>query len=407
MSGDLLNSLYLFFNASVQGTMNFGRGLFGPNLNPFSPEASRRKQGMVASLTLFSALLADMAEEESEINPETGRSFYSEIPDYIKERNLVIMADPSTKEGTNLSNTYIGKDGKEYAGSQYYYMIPLPYGYNVFSYLGQALSDIGRGNLSVPQVASNLTSAMMGSFSPVGISPVPTIAQPFVEIIQNKNFFGSPIYKDPEMYGGTGPYSALSMKSTWEPFKAAASYANALGVPGVIKGGNQYEKGTLDFSPDALEHLFEFAGGGAGKFATRTLKYMGKVVDGEDIELKETPFVRRVYGETDTRESQEDYYDRIGLLKNKKNALNNLTGPERINYRKDNLDYVKMLGLMDTTEKQLRKLRKTRRELEKRASLRPSTAIQFSDYEEKSYEIEKKLYNRFNKQYDKIVGRAN
>ena len=66
-----------------------------------------------------------------------------------------------------------------------------------------------------------------------------------------------------------------------------------------------------------------------------------------------------------------------------------------------------MLGLMDTTEKQLRKLRKTRRELEKRASLRPSTAIQFSDYEEKSYEIEKRLYNRFNKQYDKIVGRAN
>ena len=407
MSGDLLNSIYLFFNASVQGTMNFGRGLFGPNLNPFSPEASRRKQGMVASLTLFSALLADMAEEESEINPETGRSFYSEIPDYIKERNLVIMADPSTKEGTNLSNTYVGKDGKEYAGSQYYYMIPLPYGYNVFAYLGQALSDIGRGNLSVPQVASNLTSAMMGSFSPVGISPVPTITQPFVELYQNKNFFGSPIYKDPEMYGGTGPYSALSMKSTWEPFKAAASYANALGVPGVIKGGNQYEKGTLDFSPDALEHLFEFAGGGAGKFATRTLKYMGKVVDGDDIELKETPFVRRVYGETDTRESQEDYYDRIGLLKNKKNALNNLTGPERINYRKDNLDYVKMLGLMDTTEKQLRKLRKTRRELEKRASLRPSTAIQFSDYEEKSYEIEKKLYNRFNKQYDKIVGRAN
>ena len=64
MHGDLLNSLYLFFNASVQGTMNFGRGLFGPNMNPLSPEASRRKQAMVAGLTLFSGLLADKAEEE-------------------------------------------------------------------------------------------------------------------------------------------------------------------------------------------------------------------------------------------------------------------------------------------------------------------------------------------------------
>ena len=403
MQGDLLNSIFLFFNASVQGTRNFARGLFGPNMNPFSPEASRRKQGMVAGLTLFSALLADMGEEESEINPETGRSFYSEIPDYIKERNLVIMADPSVREGVNTSSTYIGKDGEEYEGSQRYYLIPLPYGYNVFSYLGTALSDIGRGNMSVLEASSNLTSALLGSFSPVGISPLPTVAQPFVEIANNKNFFGSPIYKDAGMFGGTGPDSALSMRSTAAPFKFLAETANALTQKGE---GSKFEKGALDVSPDTLEHLFEFAMGGAGKFGLRGGKFMGKIINGEEIELRETPFVRRIMGETDSRTSQADYYDRIGGLKNKETALKNLQGAERLSYRNANEEYIQMFYLMKNTETSLSKLRKRRKAMKKSADNSPLTAKAFAEYEEKFFDYEKQLYNRFNKQYDKILGRG-
>lgn len=406
MAGDVLNSLYLFFNASVQGTLNFGKGLFGPNMNPLSPEASRKKQGMVAGLTLFSALLADRAEEESEINPETGRSFYSEIPDFIKARNLIVMADTSVAEGMNRSNTYIGKDGEEFGGSQYYYTIPLPYGYNVFSYLGQSISDLSRDNLSVTDVAANLTSALMGSFSPIGISPIPTVLSPFVEIDQNENFFGSPIYKDPTMFGGTGPASALSMRSTAAPFKFLAETANALGVPGVIKAGNKYEPGTLDVSPDTLEHLYEFAAGGAGQFVKRGGQFIGKVASGEDIELKDTPFLRRVYGETDQRESQGDYFDRIAILKNKETALKNMTGADRLSYRDDNINHLRMLNLYKGTEKKLKELRKRRKKLNRMASFNPEFAEKLSDYEETYFEVEKRYYNNFNKQYDKVVGRS-
>ena len=138
----------------------------------------------------------------------------------------------------------------------------------------------------------------------------------------------------------------------------------------------------------------------------RDRNYMGNVIDGEEIELKDTPFVRRVYGETDERESQEDYYDRRGTLDNKENALKNLTGAERLEYRRDNVDHIKMLGMYKATEKQLRKLRKQRKEMERRASMNPAFAKQFAEYEEKVFEMEKKLYNRFNKRYDKVVGRA-
>jgi hypothetical protein len=128
MQGDLLNALYLFYNASVQGTMNFARGL-----NVFDPGSSRTKQAMVASMIGFGALMAARGEEESEENPDSGRSYYSEIPDYIKERNIVIMAEPSEAPKKGASNIYLDKNGKEYANkAQYYYTIPLPYGYKRF-----------------------------------------------------------------------------------------------------------------------------------------------------------------------------------------------------------------------------------------------------------------------------------
>ena len=403
MQGDLLNSLYLFFNASVQGTRNFARGLFGPKGNPFSPEASRKKQGMVASLTLFSTLLAEMGEEESEINPETGRSFYSEIPDFIKERNIVIMADPSVKEGVNTSNTYIGKDGKEFDGSQRYYLIPLPYGYNVFSYLGQSISEIGRGNMSPLKAASNLTSAMMGSFSPVGISPIPTFAQPFFEISQNENFFGAPIYKDAAMFGGTGPDSALSMRSTPEAFKFLAETANILTQPG---NGNKYEKGAVDISPDSLEHLFDFALGGAGQFGKRTKDLAEKILSGEEIaESREIPFVRRLMGESNDRGSQSDYYERRALLNNKKTAYLAMQGAERTSYKEGNEDYLKMLYSLKNIESRLKKLRTKRKDAEKFAASSPSHAKKFAEFEKKVFDYESELYNAFNKRYDEIVGR--
>ncbi len=109
--------------AIIGGVLSLAGGIFGSSRA--KREASRRKQSMVAGLTLFSGLLADKSEEESEINPETGRSFYSEIPAFVKERNLIIMADPKIKEGKNLSNEYVTEDGKKYYGSQYYYTIPL------------------------------------------------------------------------------------------------------------------------------------------------------------------------------------------------------------------------------------------------------------------------------------------
>ena len=379
MAGDLLNSLYLFFNASVQGTANFARGLFGPKMNPFSPEASRVKQGAVASLIMFGALSAMRAEEESEENPESGRSYYSEIPDFVKERNFIVMAE----------------DGKNY------YSIPLPYGYNVFHSLGQNLADMKHGHISPTKAASNVTSAFLGSFSPIGFSsPAPTITQPFLEIAKNENFFGSPIYRENFPTGTQLPESQLAMSSTRTPFKFIANTLNGL------TGGNEQQPGAIDISPDVLEHLAEFTFGGAGTFGLRNLDAFEKWQRGEELKVREIPFIRRIKGEPDERIGASDFYERKIKLEQIEARLDVLRGPERVKFRKDNLDYFKMMSLLDSTEKRLRVLRKRRDKVKSLAARSPEYALRMADAEQQIYDEMNSAYNRFNKLYDQRVGRT-
>jgi len=379
MAGDLLNSIYLFFNASVQGTANFARGLFGPNMNPLSSEASRVKQGAVSSLIMFGALAAARAEEESEENPESGRSYYSEIPDFVKERNIVIMAD----------------DGKNY------YTIPLPYGYNVFHVLGQNLMEIKSGNISPTKAASNVTSAFLGSFSPIGFSsPAPTITQPFVELARNENFFGSPIYRENFPTGTQQPDSQLAMSTTRTPFKVIAKSLNAM------ISGNEQEPGAIDISPDTLEHLAEFALGGAGTFGMRNYDAFEKWQKGEELKVREIPFLRRIKGEPDERVGAADFYERKIKLEQKEARLDALRGRERLKYRRENSNYFKTLSDLDRAERRLRDLRKRRDRLKVLASRSPDSAVRFAEAEQRIYDLMNLTYNRFNKSYDRKVGRT-
>jgi hypothetical protein len=396
MQGDLLNALYLFYNASVQGTMNFARGL-----NVFDPGSSRTKQAMVASMIGFGALMAARGEEESEENPDSGRSYYSEIPDYIKERNIVIMAEPSEAPKKGASNIYLDKNGKEYANkAQYYYTIPLPYGYNVFHVAGVKLFEMKNDTISVEKASGDLLSAFLGSFSPIGFFPLPTITQPFWELAKNENYFGSPIYKENFPTGVQSPASQLAMSSTRTPFKNAAKILNSL------TGGNEYESGYMDVSPDALEHIAEFALGGAGTFGLRSMNAFEKWLAGEELESREVPFLRRVMGEPDKNIAVADYYDRKVKLEQKEAAIQGLRGADRIKYRERNQDYVTMFGVLNSIERKLRKVRQMESQLRSRAALSPANAEQYATGLEVLEERKQKLYDQFNKLYDKRVGRT-
>jgi hypothetical protein len=413
--GALINSLYLFFNASVQGTTNFFRGFTGPKFNPFSPEASRLKQAIGGGLISFASLLTYLNESSSD-EDENGRSYYANIPDWEKEKNFIVMK--SSIPGYRELFPGEKRQGDEgWTLRDEYFKFPLPYGYNVLHTAGVGGAEIAMGIRDAGELSTMLASSLLGSFAPISFgsgisgmvtSPIPTPARPAIDLAINKNFFGAPIYKEPGRFGAPTPSSHLSYANTPEGYKVVSEFLNFLG------GGNPSEPGSLlgvttDISPDVLQHIGEFFLGAAGKTGARSIKSFENWSNDRDVELKDIPFLRRLEGEVTGLRSQQDFFERRVKILQKQNRFEELVreGISRQNsdkaakYFKENQLYIATMdGILKFSDNRLRELNTQLNTLAKNQNNNPAAAIA---YQERSKEIEDekdRIYDRFNKIFE-------
>ena len=155
--GAVANAYYLFFNASIQGSARIFRSL-GQLKQVENPDGSISKQlsgpqRIVIGLGLASGMLAmiNMALSDED---EDGVLFYNKIPDYEKERNLIMMYD--------------GKN---------YFKIPLPYGYNLFSNFGTAIAESMAGQRDADDALWFVANSALSSFSPVSFGQSENVAK--------------------------------------------------------------------------------------------------------------------------------------------------------------------------------------------------------------------------------------
>ncbi|EPD0089899.1 LPD5 domain-containing protein, partial [Escherichia coli] len=244
--GALMNSLYMFANASIQGTANLVRTLGHLNGDGPLPERLRWKNlnvpqkialAAVGAGYLLGSLNRSVAGEDDD-----GVNWYDKVPSHVKERNLVIM-----------KSMFGGKAGE-------YWSIPLPYGYNVFFLLGHTAEGVAAGDLTASRAAGNVVGGVLGAFSPIGSetsetlsgallkNAAPTILRPFANLAMNENFMGAQIYQENMPFGTPKPDSQLGRRSTPEAYKAFASWLNA------FSGGSQYRPGAVDITPESLKY---------------------------------------------------------------------------------------------------------------------------------------------------------
>ena len=275
--GAFMNVWWLFYNAGVQGTVRMIQGIVR------SPAVQRSVVGLAGmglALDVMNYLIAGDDEDD-------GESLYDKIPAHIKDRNIVIMW------------------GK---GRDDYFKIPLPYGFNTIYVAGQLTGEMGRKAAGLGAIkstpagsAQRLSSAMMDAFNPLGTSPFtswiqmvsPTLLDPAVQIVENKNWMGIPIF--PTKYDKMKPDSESYFASVNPLFIDLAKALNRMG------GGNSRRSGSIlgvdtDFSPEVLEHWAQFMGGGLGKELLRGWEAGARFTAGEEFLPEKTPIINRFYG---------------------------------------------------------------------------------------------------------------
>lgn len=272
-----MNALYLFYNASIQGSFAL--------LNAATRSKTVRKLwgGLIVYGILQDQLNAALAEDED----EDGRSDYDELLDYHLEHNIILPT-------LGLSDEKFIK-------------IPLGYGLHAAVNFGRVLSRSTRGEYKAGEAFNSGFGTFIEALSPFGgITDfdelgdyanlvAPTVADPFLSLLANRDYDGTPIYKENSPYGVQKPDSQLYWNSTPATFQTISRVLNQAGGGSDITPG-----GVLDISPDVLDFWFSYLTGGAGKFVQRTLETPQNINAAleEDFDgdlVREIPFVRKLF----------------------------------------------------------------------------------------------------------------
>jgi len=281
--GQAASSMYMFFNAAVQG-------------NTRTLEALRGKHGnkIIAggiTLGILQALLLEMVLDDDE---------EERVPEWVKMTSWVI---PYTRD-----------DGKHD-----YVAIPMPLGLHVLPNIGRLITEAGidykKGEkINVIGSVFHLFGTLFSAMSPLGSGEsgmqliMPTVFDPAVALWENKNGLGSPIYKERGQYDEGAPGYLMGRESTNPVYKGIA-----YGVHMAFNGMDPYERNTtLDPwtspQPEAIRFIPETIGGGLWRDTERMLDTLGSVAGIKDVPRNRMILLSRFAGDLHSDQAPMDMY---------------------------------------------------------------------------------------------------
>lgn len=195
-----IGALYAFFNAAVQGTVRMAETLKGP--------MGRRIMYGGVLLGAVNALIG-MAAMGGGDDDEPDR--WEQVPEFIKERSIVIPL-----------------------GRQDYLSIPLPLGFHVLPNVGRLAVEfaLGGADKTAGRQLGKLLQVLADAFNPLGGSQnlgqmvAPTVIDPVVALMQNRDWTGKPIYRENNNPLDPQPGHKMAKDSASTPSRAIAEAIN-------------------------------------------------------------------------------------------------------------------------------------------------------------------------------------
>ena len=302
-------SLYVFFNAAIQGTANYAR--------QFRRHPVKALTG-AAVMYLLGTLMAHIGGSGDD-DDEKGNSYW-DLPEWTRRSNIMFRA-----------------------GGQWV-CIPLPVEYRVFYGMGElAVSAIeGREQLTPGELASAV-AAQLSQALPIdllegggGLSNLmPSIVKPGVEAYTNTSWTGLPIYRKND-FNKNDPEWTKAYRNTNKYLVAVAEKLNE------ATGGDKYTKGAVNINPAQVEYLLNGYFGGVSGTVDKLVKSAETLAGQREYDPRSFLLLNRIVKKGDERTTQRAVNNEYARLEDKFDAL----GKRLRGYRHDTT-----YGIFDFAEK--------------------------------------------------------
>ena len=220
---------FVFWNAAIQGTTNFGRQIKRHPAKAFTG---------IASMFLLGALVAFLGGDDDD---DDNKNSYYNLPEYVRRSNILFRA------------------------GEHWISIPLPVEYRAIYGLGELMTSTISGKEHLTD--SEIAEAIIGQMSQVlpldfmegggGLNAlVPSAVKPVIEAyVIEKGWTGMPLYKDT-------PYNKNMPEWTKAYSSANKHIVNLTASLNEVTGGDRYTKGNIDINPSKIEYVLKGYFGG-------------------------------------------------------------------------------------------------------------------------------------------------
>lgn len=266
--GSVINSLYMFSNASLQGSVKMFRAMRNP------------KVLAATALTVGSAVFLTNKHNDS-VDP----NWRDKVSTFDRESNMVVVV-----QGGDQDFKYI--------------TIPVSYALKPFKVAFDGAYDLASGNkgTQAKNVLESTVAAVVNGYNPVGGTDLgsaltPTIADVPREIGVNKSWTGSKIRPDDN----------ADLPASRQYFDSLKDTPTGRAMIGLTKTLSDHH--IAEISPANMAYAVSQYSGGAGQFVSKVFNTVENSIQGQSTKPADIPFVSRFYkdvsgDELDARQQQ-------------------------------------------------------------------------------------------------------
>jgi hypothetical protein len=271
IDSDILKSTWLFINPSINSTVNMARALKNPKT---ALQVATGLAAITMALDKHNSTIAPNYREELK-----GRS----DSNYVINKHLTLLY------------------GRDEEGKLKYASLPLAYPIVPLKLLADMAVRTANGeDLNNKESITELADEFVDALNPTGGNIIPTWGKAYVDLARNRDGLGRII----RPAGDEG--KNMSEAEKYHPWTPETVEGRTL-----VRLAGELESMGMEVSPENLKYLARTYGGGTLTFSIRSAGLVSKLWTGEELQRREIPLVRRLFGKT----SSEAVIRQAGLLK--------------------------------------------------------------------------------------------